>query len=59
MKTFFLFVTTLSLFACATASAETPAEQLGWKLAVHSYTFQKFSIFHDVELVTNQKPSHF
>lgn len=28
----------------APASAETSAEKLGWQLAVHSYTFQKFSI---------------
>lgn len=26
------------------AGAETAAEKLGWQLAVHSYTFQKFSI---------------
>jgi sugar phosphate isomerase/epimerase len=30
-------------------AAETPAEQLGWKLAIHSYTFQKFSIFDAID----------
>lgn len=29
--------------------APTAAEQLGWKLAVHSYTFQKFSIFEAID----------
>jgi sugar phosphate isomerase/epimerase len=32
-----------------TTPAQTPAEQLGWKLAVHSYTFQKFSIFDAID----------
>ncbi|HEY1489435.1 MAG TPA: hypothetical protein VGF90_00230, partial [Verrucomicrobiae bacterium] len=29
--------------------AQTPAEKLGWKLAIHSYTFQKFSIFDAID----------
>ena len=28
---------------------QTPAEKLGWKLAIHSYTFQKFSIFDAID----------
>jgi sugar phosphate isomerase/epimerase len=28
---------------------QTPAEKLGWKLAVHSYTFQKFPIFDAID----------
>ncbi len=31
------------------AKKESAAEQLGWKLAVHSYTFQKFSIFEAID----------
>src|ERR1700755_2745784 len=27
----------------------TPAGKLGWQLAVHSYTFQKFSIFDAID----------
>lgn len=49
MKTFLLLLIALSLPAWSTASAETPAEQLGWKLAIHSYTFQKFSIFEAID----------
>ncbi len=49
MKTFVLFVIALFLAAWSTATAETPAEQLGWKLAIHSYTFQKFSIFDAID----------
>lgn len=32
-----------------TSVVATPTEQLGWKLAVHSYTFQKFSIFEAID----------
>ena len=31
------------------AADQTPAEKLGWKLAIHSYTFQKFSIFDAID----------
>jgi sugar phosphate isomerase/epimerase len=31
------------------AQDQSPAEKLGWKLAVHSYTFQKFSIFDAID----------
>ncbi len=31
------------------AAAETGAEKLGWELAVHSYTFQKFSIYEAID----------
>jgi len=46
------FLPLLLAFVCAsglTARAETPAEQLGWTLAVHSYTFQKFTIFDAID----------
>ena len=31
------------------AQGQTPAEKLGWQLAIHSYTFQKFSIFDAID----------
>src|SRR6185312_2679079 len=31
------------------AQDQSPAEKLGWKLAIHSYTFQKFSIFDAID----------
>ena len=31
------------------AGEQSPAEQLGWQLAIHSYTFQKFSIFEAID----------
>jgi sugar phosphate isomerase/epimerase len=31
------------------AGKETSADKLGWKLAMHSYTFQKFSIFDAID----------
>ena len=49
MKHFLLLLAAVSLTTWSTAAAETPAEQLGWKLAVHSYTFQKFSIFDAID----------
>ncbi|MEI6198066.1 MAG: hypothetical protein WCS42_27435, partial [Verrucomicrobiota bacterium] len=47
MKKIFLLAA-VALFAVGT-QAQTPAapssaDQLGWQLAVHSYTFRKFSI---------------
>ncbi len=46
-----LIAHTLALGVLLSASAQTtsPAEQLGWTLAVHSYTFQKFSIFDAID----------
>lgn len=35
--------------AKAKADSASPAEQLGWKVAVHSYTFQKFTIFQAID----------
>lgn len=32
-----------------TTRAESAAEKLGWKLAVHSYTFQKYTIFEAID----------
>jgi sugar phosphate isomerase/epimerase len=52
MKQFLLLV--LAACACCGAWAQasldiTAADQLGWQLAVHSYTFQKFSIFDAID----------
>jgi sugar phosphate isomerase/epimerase len=49
----FLLLPILILFSMA-AQAQTPADtssagKLGWQLAVHSYTFQKFSIFDAID----------
>jgi len=50
MKAFLPLLIALSLVAGRfTVSAETPAEKLGWTLTVHSYTFQKFSIFEAID----------
>ena len=49
MKTFFALTAALSLLLPVFAQNQTPAEQLGWTLAVHSYTFQKFSIFEAID----------
>lgn len=49
MKAFFPLVAALLFATWTPVQAETPAEQLGWKLAVHSYTFQKFSIFDAID----------
>lgn len=49
MKSPLILVTALALVLPAVAQPPSPAEQLGWTLAVHSYTFQKFSIFDAID----------
>ena len=49
MKTWLTFAVALMLLLPALAQNPSPAEQLGWTLAVHSYTFQKFSIFEAID----------
>jgi sugar phosphate isomerase/epimerase len=44
-----LSLATILLLTAAQAQEQTPAEKLGWKLAIHSYTFQKFSIFDAID----------
>lgn len=49
-----LLLLVLGTFIAAGAWAQTPADtssadKLGWQLAVHSYTFQKFSIFDAID----------
>ncbi len=49
MKLSLLATATLALLLSGPARAQSPAEQLGWKLTIHSYTFQKFSIHEAIE----------
>ena len=52
MKKLFLFAMGLVLATGAWAQAKidtTSADKLGWQLAIHSYTFQKFSIFDAID----------
>ena len=45
---------TTGVWAQVSTNDTRSADQLGWKLAVHSYTFQKFSIFDAID--KNVKP---
>lgn len=49
MKTLTPLIAALALLMPASAEDRSPAEQLGWTLAVHSYTFQKFPIFEAID----------
>jgi sugar phosphate isomerase/epimerase len=49
MKTWLTLTVGLALLLPAAAQLQSPAEQLGWTLAVHSYTFQKFSILEAID----------
>ncbi|MDB6120416.1 MAG: hypothetical protein JWO08_4197 [Verrucomicrobiaceae bacterium] len=49
MKTSLCLIVSFVLTSWAAAQEPTPAEKLGWKLAIHSYTFQKFSIFQAID----------
>ena len=49
MKTLIQLAAVLALLVPASAEDTSPAEQLGWTLAVHSYTFQKFTIFEAID----------
>jgi len=49
MKTFLKLAVSMVLAMPAFAEPVSSAEQLGFKLAVHSYTFQKFSLLDAIE----------
>jgi sugar phosphate isomerase/epimerase len=49
MKKMFILAAALAFLMPASAQNQSPAGQLGWTLAVHSYTFQKFSIFEAID----------
>src|ERR1700761_6944489 len=42
----------------AFAADQTAAEKLGWEVAVHSYTFQKFSIFDAIDKTAAMGVTH-
>ena len=49
MKKLLPLLSALLVSTLAHAQEQTPAEKLGWQLAIHSYTFQKFSIFDAID----------
>ena len=49
MKLIIALVAAILLSPVARAQEPTPAEKLGWQLAIHSYSFQKFSIFDAID----------
>jgi hypothetical protein len=49
MRTFCPFLAALALLMSASAEDRPPAEQHGWTLAVHSYTFQIFPVFEAID----------
>lgn len=49
MKALLTSVLVLASLGAARAQQPSAAEQLGWQLAVHSYTFQKFTIFEAID----------
>ena len=49
MKLIIALAAAILLSTVARAQEPTPAEKLGWQLAIHSYTFQKFSIFDAID----------
>ncbi len=49
MKTSLLLAAVVFAAPWAMAQDESAADKLGWKLAVHSYTFNKFSIFDAID----------
>ena len=49
MKLLLAFTAAISLWLPASAETQSAAEKLGWTLTVHSYTFQKFSIFDAID----------
>lgn len=49
MKNLLCLAAVISLVLPVSVRAVSPAEELGFTLAVHSYTFQKFSIFEAID----------
>lgn len=49
MKSLLVIAAALAFVLPASAQNQSAADQLGWTLAVHSYTFQKFSIFDAID----------
>jgi sugar phosphate isomerase/epimerase len=49
MKTFLFLTATVLLAPWAIAEEQSAADKLGWQLAIHSYTFRKFTIFEAID----------
>jgi sugar phosphate isomerase/epimerase len=58
MKILTPLIAALALLMPASAEDRSPAEQLGWTLAVHSYTFQKFPIFEAIDMTAAVGVTH-
>ena len=50
VKLIIALMAAILLSPVARAQEPTPAEKLGWQLAIHSYTFQKFSVFDAIDM---------
>jgi sugar phosphate isomerase/epimerase len=44
-----MLLTTPWVLSQSTGKETTPSDKLGWQLAIHSYTFQKFSIYDAID----------
>ena len=49
MKKLLFLLAAILLSPLTHAQEKSPADKLGWQLAIHSYTFQKFSIFDAID----------
>lgn len=49
MKKLFLLAAVVLVAPWAMAQDESAADKLGWKIAIHSYTYNKFSIFDAID----------
>lgn len=49
MKKFLPLIAAILVSTLARADEQSPADKLGWQLAIHSYSFQKFSIFDAID----------
>ena len=58
MKKILSSLLTFALLLSASAQTKSAAEQLGWTLAVHSYTYQKFSIFDAIDKTASMGITH-
>jgi len=50
MKRILFLATAILASPLIHAQEQSPADKLGWQLAIHSYTFQKFSIFDAIDM---------
>ena len=50
MKKLLCLATVILISPLVRAQEQSPADKLGWQLAIHSYTFQKFPIFDAIDM---------